>query len=93
MLVKSDSTSKLGIIKFVLKCLSSSQNENESLIVYWLYVSGSNNGTKIFASLQVEVPIAEYIGQKRGTPSTILLWILQRPYKIPGFGPVGYNSL
>ena len=43
--------SKLAINKLVLKCLSSSQNENESLIVYWLYVSGSNNVTKNFASL------------------------------------------
>ena len=50
MMVKDDSTSKLAITKFVLKCLSSSQNENESLIVYWLYVSDSNNGTKNFAS-------------------------------------------
>ena len=33
MMVKDDSASKLAITKFVLKCLSSSQNENESLIV------------------------------------------------------------
>ena len=39
MLVKSDSTSKLAIIKFLLKCLSSSRNQNESSIVYWLHVS------------------------------------------------------
>ena len=41
MLVKSDSTSKLAVIKLLLKYLSSLQNENESLIVYWLFVSGS----------------------------------------------------
>ena len=39
------------------------------------------------------VPIAVNIGQKSGTLSTVLLWILQRPYKIPGLEPVGYNSL
>ena len=56
--------------------------------MYWLYVSGSNNGTKYFASLQVGVPITDNIGQKGGTPSIIPLWILQRPYKISGFEPV-----
>ena len=71
--------SKLAINKVVFKCLSSSQNKNEYLIVYWLYVSGSNNGTKNFASLKVRVPIADNIGRKGGTQSTILLWILQRP--------------
>ena len=70
--MKSDSTSKLAIIKFVLNCLSSSQNKNESLIMNWLYVSGSNNGTKKIASLQVGVLIVDNIGRKDGTPSTIL---------------------
>ena len=93
MLVKSNSTSKLAIIKFVLKCFKFFKNENKSLIVYWLYDRGSNNGTKFFGSLQVGVPIADNIGQKGATPSTKLLWILQRPYKIPGLEPVGYNSL
>ena len=59
----------------------------------WLYVSGSNNGTKKIASLQVGVLIVDNIGRKDGTPSTILQWILQRLYKIPGPEPVGYNSL
>ena len=72
MLMKSHSTSKLAIIKFVLNCLSSSQNKNESLIMNWLYVSGSNNGTKKIASLQVGVLIVDNIGRKDGTPSTIL---------------------
>ena len=38
-------------MKFALKCLSSSQNKNESSIVYWLYVYGSNNGTESLATL------------------------------------------
>ena len=37
--------------QFIVMCLSSSQNENESFTVYWLYISGSNNGTKKFTSL------------------------------------------
>ena len=74
-------------------CLSSSQNENESLTGYWLYISGSNNGTKNFTSLQVEVAIADNIERKVRIRSTILSLILQRPYKIPGLEPVRYNSL
>ena len=36
---------------------------------------------------------ADNIGQKGGTPSTILLWILQRLYKIHGLERVEYNLL
>ena len=48
---------------------------------------------KNFASLWVGVPTADNIGRKIETPSTILWWILQRPYTIPGLEPVGYNLL
>ena len=33
------------------------------------------------------------IGRKVGIPSTILLWVLQRPYKTPVFEPVESNLL
>ena len=34
------------------------------------------------------VPIADNIGQKSRTSSTILFWIFQRPYDIPDLDPV-----
>ena len=37
------------------------------------------------------VSIADNMGRKGGTISTILLWISQRPYKIPDFEAVWYN--
>ena len=48
---------------------------------------------KNFAILYVGVPISDKIGWKGGTPSLIGLYILARPYKIPGLEPTGYKSL
>ena len=48
---------------------------------------------KNFAILYVGVPISDKIGWKRGTPSLIGLYILARPYKIPGLEPTGCKSL
>ena len=38
-----------------------------------LAVEGVKNFSKIFANLQVDVPIAERVGQKGGIPSRVLL--------------------
>ena len=65
----------------------------ESLIVYSLVVRGSSIGTKNFASLYVGVPIADKIGLKDGRPSVIILWILAKPYIIPGVEPERLKSL
>ena len=92
-MVKSDSTSKLAILRLESKLNNSSANENESLIVYSFEVKGANKGTKNFGNLYVGVPISDKIGRKGGTPSSIGLWILARPYKIPGLEPTGCKSL
>ena len=46
-------------------------------------------GTKNFAILCDGVPIAERMGPKREHLSTMFLYTLQRPYKIPGFELAG----
>ena len=46
ILVKSDSTSKLAIVKLKSYSKSSSANKNKSLIVYSLKVVGVSNSTK-----------------------------------------------
>ena len=79
ILVKSDSTSKLAIIKLESWFKSSSTNGNESLIVYSFKVKGIKSGSKNLDSLYVGVPIANKIGQKEGTPSLICWWILAQP--------------
>ena len=48
ILLKRDSTSKLAITKLESQFESSSENENESLIVYSFKVKGVSNGTKNF---------------------------------------------
>ena len=81
--------SKLAIKRFESNVKSSSEKENESLIVYSLDVEGASKGTKNFAILYVGVPISDKIGRKGGTPSLIGLCILARPYKIPGLEQTG----
>ena len=49
--VKSNSTSKLAIIRMESKFLCSRGKEKESRMVYWLLVDGSKRGTKNLASL------------------------------------------
>ena len=52
-------------------------------------------GTKNFAKLYVEVPIADKIGRNGGislvTESN--LWTLHNPYMIPGLLPYGFKNL
>ena len=93
MLVKSGSTSKLAITRFESKVNNSSANENESLMMYSFEVKGANKGTKNFANLYVGVPISDKIGRKGGTPSSIGLCILARPYKIPGLEPTECKTM
>ena len=52
----------------------------ESLIVYSLVVSGSSIGTKNFASLHVDVLVADKISLKGGRPSVTILRTLAKPY-------------
>ena len=61
-------------------------------MVYSFEVKGANKGTKNFANLYVRVPISDKIGRKGGTPSSIGLCILARPYKIPGLELTGCKS-
>ena len=49
--------SKLAITRLESNVKSSSEKENESLIVYSLDVKGASKGTKNFAILYVGVPI------------------------------------
>ena len=93
ILVNRDSMSKLAITRLESNVKSSSEKENESLIVYSLDVKGASKGTKNFAILCVGVPISDKMGRKSGTPSLIDLCILARPYKIPGLEPTGCKSL
>ena len=60
-----------------------------SLTVNSLDVVKSILGTKNFAILCDGVPIAERMGPKREHLSTMFLYTLQRPYKIPGFELAG----
>ena len=85
--------SKLAITRLESNVKSSSEKENESLIVYSVDAKGASKGTKNFAILYVGVPISDKIGRKGGTPSLIGLCILARPYKIPGLEPTGCKSL
>ena len=66
--VKSDSTSKLAIIKLEPQFKGSSANKDESLILYSFKVKAVNNGTRNFYSLYVGVLIADKIGRKWRTP-------------------------
>ena len=66
--VKSDSTSKLAIIKLEPQFKGSLANKNESLIVYSFKVKSVNNGTRNFYSLYVGVLIAYKIGRNGRTP-------------------------
>ena len=61
-------------------------------MVYLLYVSGSNNGTKTFVSLLIVDPIADNFGRKGGIYQQYL-WILQRLYKKPGLMAVTNNFI
>ena len=92
MLVKGDSISKLSIKGSESKLCCSCANVKESL-VYSLVVRGSNIGIKNFASLFVDVLMAEKIGPKDGRPSVIILWTLAKPYIIAGLEPEEIKSL
>ena len=65
MLVKRFSTSKLAMIKLASKITTSSANENESWTVNSLTVKGDKIGTKNFARLYVDMPIADKWDEKR----------------------------
>ena len=67
--------SKLAITRLESNVRSSSEKENESLIVYSLHVKGASKGTKNFTIFYVGVPISDKIGRKGGTPSLIGLGI------------------
>ena len=93
MLVTRDSMSKLvAITRLEWNIKSSSDKKNESLIVYSLDVKGASKGTKNFAILYAGLPISDKIERKGGTPSLIGLYVLTRPYKIPGLEPTGCKS-
>ena len=68
MLVNKESTSRLAIYKLASCLLISSVKWNESVMVYVFWVKGFKNGNRIFASLQVDIPIAYKIGQQGGSP-------------------------
>ena len=65
----------------------------ESLIVYYLVVTGSSIETKNFERLYVGVPMADKIGLKDGKQSVTILWTLANPYIIPDLEPEGLKSL
>ena len=54
MMEKDDSIYNLRITNLELKLWSSSENMNESLMVYLLIVRGANHGIKSFTSLIYE---------------------------------------
>lgn len=93
MVMESDSISKLAISSLELKLQNSSANVNESLIVYLLVVRGTGNGTKIFASFSVDLPMADEIGRKDGRPPVRVLRTLLKPNIIPGLQPKMLKSL
>ena len=65
MLVKRFSTSKLAMIQLASKITTSSANENESWTVNSLTVKGDKIGTKNFARLYVDMPIADKWDERR----------------------------
>ena len=52
-------------------------------------------GTKSFAKLYFEVPIADKIGQKGGTSfvTRLILWTLHNPYIVLGLLPHCFKNL
>ena len=76
MLVKSDFTSKLAIIRLGSNSSISLANENEYFIAYSLVVIGFSNLSHNFANLKVGVPIADKIGRKVGIPSSKVSLVL-----------------
>ena len=52
-------------------------------------------GTKSFAKLYFEVPIADKIGQKGGTSfvTRLILWTLHNPYIVLGLLPHYFKNL
>ena len=59
--------SNKAIYKLVLLSRISFENENEPLTVYWLMVNSLKIGTKNFAKLYEQVPMAERIGRCGGS--------------------------
>ena len=64
ILVKSNSTLKIAIIKLEPYFKGSSVNKNESSIVYSFKIKCVNNGTRNFHNLYVRILIADKIGRK-----------------------------
>ena len=56
-----------------------------------LTVIGDKQVTKKLATLYVEVPIADKVGLIGGEPLTDFLCTLLKPYKTPGFEPLGHD--
>ena len=63
--MKRFSTSKLAMIQLASKITTSSANENESWTVNSLTVKGDKIGTKNFARLYVDMPIADEWDERR----------------------------
>ena len=84
-----------AIYKLVLLLQISFENENKSLTVYLLMVNSLSVGTKNFAKLYVQVPMAERIGWSGGNllGSSGFLWAFLNPYKTPGLLPHGLIKL
>ena len=85
--VNKKSTSKLPITRELSCSTISFAKQKVSLTVNSLDVLEFILGTKNFAILYDGVPIAERMSLKGGHPSTMFLYTLQRPYKIPGLEP------
>ena len=49
----------------------------------------SKNGSDNFASFQLDIPIADKIGQKGGSPLLVALPNFPNPQKTPGLDPTG----
>ena len=66
ILVNKDWMSNEAMYELVLLLRISFENENESLTVYSLMVNSLSIGTKNFAKLYEQVPMAERIGRSGG---------------------------
>ena len=64
-------------------------NSDKSLKVCSFIVKHLSEGTKNFAQLKVAVLKGERIGRTFGKLLINGLWILDKPYIIPGYEPLG----